>query len=364
MSYDNPLGNIYFVSIPESWSTKYPELPIESDTLLPVEISGDIKNWNMTDMSWEMILSGMLKVLAYHRHHKSIKAYRDLVFYLKPDIETELTSVALLKAEQKEYSLAEEIFLSLQGLYPKKSVYLLNLALLYENMSIHYASIGQKDVSLEHEEKARALFDSTVDETMPWEFYYHGGLFYLRHNSLIKGIEYLKTYLDKGQDKDKRQIAQNWIGQLATEEDERYQIAYEAMLSEDIDAAIELVGDFLKDNPRSWNGLFLLGWALRAKTHYEEACFVFNKALEVRESADVYNELAICFMELNKISDAGEYLEKAMALAPKDIKILSNKAIWHLKIEENNKAIEYFNKVLEIVPDDPMALDFLKKINN
>jgi len=358
----DPLENIYFISIPRDWSRKFPQLPLSEKTLLPVEIRGGIESWDASTLSWEMILSALLKVIAHHRSHKDIKEYRDLVLFIKPEIEDELSSLGILKTDQKEYQLAEELFLALEGLYPQKEMHHLNLALLYENMALHYKNLGQNHLSLEYLEKARVRYDNLTGKEIP-ESAYHSGLFYLKQGDISKGLEHLGSYIKTGEDKDKLEKARNLLAERASEKDDRYQKAYQLMIKENPQEAIETLTPFLQEHPTSWKGLFLMGWALRRSGRLKEAQVVFLKALKIRPASDLYNELAICELEQDHLAKAGEYLEKGLELAPQDIKILSNMAIYQLKKGDLDQGTRYFHRILEIDPQDPMALQYLKQLD-
>ncbi len=58
----------------------------------------------------------------------------------------------------------------------------------------------------------------------------------------------------------------------------------------------------LESNPDVWNAWFLLGWANRRISNFVEAELALSKALELNDSeVEIYNELAICNMELGDL---------------------------------------------------------------
>ena len=80
------------------------------------------------------------------------------------------------------------------------------------------------------------------------------------------------------------------------------------------------------------------------------------------ESADTYNELAICQMETGDFSGARESLVDALNMDPDNTKIISNLGFLALKQGEEEEARKYFMTVLEIDSKDPVAAAELKKL--
>jgi tetratricopeptide (TPR) repeat protein len=141
--------------------------------------------------------------------------------------------------------------------------------------------------------------------------------------------------------------------------DEDYESAYRLISSGDEKSGIERLRKFLERHPDSWNGWFMLGWALRRLKRWQDAIACFRKALEIGGGCtDTYNELAICLMETGCYDEARNELEKALSLDEKNTKIISNMAILALKTGHETEAEILFRKVLEAVPNDPLANRF------
>ena len=121
-----------------------------------------------------------------------------------------------------------------------------------------------------------------------------------------------------------------------------------------------------------WQALFLRGWALRRLTRYDEARAAFTEALSkadtggqgnAAELADVYNELAICQLELDDLGAAATSLQEALARDPENTKILSNMGILAIKRGDLSEARRYFDAILEIDPNDPVANRFAPQLS-
>ena len=73
------LAGIVFISLPLNLQEKFGELELEPDRLLPVETGANDEKWNIAELSWEMIVSGMLKILAWKPEHEDAEYYRRFI---------------------------------------------------------------------------------------------------------------------------------------------------------------------------------------------------------------------------------------------------------------------------------------------
>jgi hypothetical protein len=64
-------------------ATNFGDFNLIPEIKLPIEKLGD-ENWAPTDLSWEMIISAMLKIIAYDHNHQDYAYYRDFVLAAKP----------------------------------------------------------------------------------------------------------------------------------------------------------------------------------------------------------------------------------------------------------------------------------------
>ena len=125
-------NNIIFIKVPEHLGTEINGFFLNPDIPLPVEKSENMENGSLKDLSWEMIISAMLKILAYNRDFEHTDYYRQFINAVKPDLVYQLTDAGIVKAKQNDFKTAEEIFLAVEGLDPDNIINLINLALIYE----------------------------------------------------------------------------------------------------------------------------------------------------------------------------------------------------------------------------------------
>ena len=125
------------------------------------------------------------------------------------------------------------------------------------------------------------------------------------------------------------------------------------------DAGMEKLRKFLERHPDSWNGWFMLGWALRRLGRWKDAAACFHKSVEAGGGGpDTSNELAICLMESGDYAGARRWLESALSEDAENTKLLSNLAILELRTGHEAEARALFRKTLDIDPNDPIAARF------
>lgn len=99
---------------------------------LPVELPYETEDFNTKNLSPEMILAGMLRILASEPDHENAAYFRRFIQAVRPDIFDELTNAAAVKAETHDFDMALEIFDMLEGLFPDQPALHLNKALVLE----------------------------------------------------------------------------------------------------------------------------------------------------------------------------------------------------------------------------------------
>lgn len=367
----NPMDSIFFISLPEDANRTIGDFELDPTVLLPVEVPEGAESLDLADLSWEMVLSAMLKVLAYSPDHEFAGYYRKFIGAVKPDMAEILLQSVWVKGDQKDFALAEEAGLSLIGLNPVRSDYRLTLAMLYERRSEHYRTLQNTEMELEYERNAETAFRECfeMDDPVP-EVHYFYGLFLTRRNRYEEASSQLKSYIDlmkKGagdasgaEDADERiERAEKILRECENLNlsSQLYRDAYEMIRSGQENEGIEKIVEYLGDHPGSWAGWFLLGWARRRLNQFDKAREAFLKALKngTEDNADLYNEMAICEMELGHLDAGEECLNKALRLDPENVKVISNLGILMMKRGLTDRALTYFETALVIEENDPVA---------
>lgn len=366
---DSPLNSIIYISLPENMEKSIGDFHIDPGILLPVETLSQSGPFDPSELTWEMILSGMLKVIGYDSENEHLDYYRNFLLSVKPDIVTELSKTGIIKAEQKDFTLAEEIFLILSKIVPDDVNIILNLAFVFEQHAEIYNRLGKISLAEDYQEKVFYQYKKALSlaPDSP-QVLYNSGQYYLRRNNSKKAYACLSAYLPSASSKKEKRELEEILENLKNRQD------LDTIFSEAFDyirigresEGIQKINTFIENQPDVWNAWFLLGWAQRRLGKYSDARESFLKALSLTSpQTDILNELSICAMELNNFAESREYLEKALQLEPDNIKIISNLGI--LSIKENNPALAktFFNTVLVYSPSDPIAkhyLDFIEKM--
>ncbi|HOC29209.1 MAG TPA: tetratricopeptide repeat protein [Treponemataceae bacterium] len=375
----SPLDSLVFVSIPEN-STFTAQFPgFDPSIPLPVQLSRPGEQFEASALSRESVLSGILAVLAWDRDNAQIEYYRGLLKAAHPRIREELTEAAILKSKNGDFELAEEIFLALHGLDPLDSQTILNLALLLDERAENMRKSGLDEDADALDESAFAWYRLalTAEPPLP-DAFFNAGYFYTRQRNYRKAREAFETYLKletsetahaQAKKKHAREIAEG-IAERDLD-DELFKSAYDFIMMDQEDKALEQIRLFMESHPKVWNAWFLLGWALRKQGRWEDAKAAFIQALELGSSpdsdiatgyTDICNELAICSMELGDLHESRKWLEAGLTEEPENTKIIANLGVVSMKTGNIKEAEAFFRTALEIDPEDRMAAQLLANL--
>lgn len=368
MSAGTPLERIIYITVPEETARSIGSFSIDPSVPLPVELPPGKEAVDLQELSWEMIISGMLKVFAYQPDHKDVPYYRSFIHTVQPNLTAELTQAGIVKAEARDFELAEEIFRAIKTLSPEDEKTYLNLALVYEQQM---QDAREKDALSRQEHFSRLAHEvyqellETISESV--DAHYYAGSFYLKIESFQKAKEHFELFLGLAPEDDRAAEAKDIIERIAArdEDDQLFASAFDLIQLSKESEALERIEQFLENNPEVWNAWFLKGWALRRLERFAEAeqALVTCSRLE-QSQTDVFNELAICQMELGKFLESRQSLKKALALEPENVKIISNFGVLAMKMQNHEEAAGFFRTALEIDPENPVAKQFLKHIDS
>jgi len=373
-------SRLVFLSVPESLREQAEN--INPDIPLPVEIPEGEETLNLEELSWEMIVSGMLVVIAEGKENSEwIDYYRHLVLTVRPSIMGEFTEAAILKARSGEFDLALEILDTLRGLFPASPAVLLNRALVMEEKAsaLERRNSGETaaraEVAAMAEVAARAEVAATFEAAeaayttalslhppLP-DTSFNAGFFYLGRKDFRRAKECFSLYVTISEDREKTERAGSIIKDIERSglEDESFTGAYTLIQQGNEEAGMRSIRDFIEKRPSVWNGWFMLGWALRRLGRWEDGAAAFARAVELGgDNSDTRNELAICLMESGDLQGARRELEAALRDDPENIKIISNLGVLALKNGNPDEAAAFFRTVLELDPHDPIANKYLQ----
>jgi tetratricopeptide (TPR) repeat protein len=360
------IDRIVYLSVPESIKGQMADsesFSIDPSIPIPAEIPPGADRLDLENLSWEMIVSGMLRVVAAAPAAEDADYYRRFVLAVKPDIQTEFTEAAILKARNGDFDLALEILAALRGLFPLSPTVVLNTALVLEERGDAHERAGRAEAAEADAEAAFAEYRTALAADPPFpNAFFNAGFFYMKRKAFAKAKECFARYAAIGDDETKKKKARNVVREIESRDldDELFREAYDFIRLGDEERGIAKIRIFLERHPGVWNGWFMLGWALRRLERWDDAAAALGKALELGgEGCDTRNELAICLMERGDLRGARRELEKALRLESDNVKVISNLGVTALRAGNPSEAAGFFRAVLEIEPDDPVAAGYL-----
>ena len=376
---ENSDKKLLYIKVPDEYTFTAKIPGFDSSIPLPLLLDSDGKDFTAESISEEMILAGMLHVFAYQRDNQHIAYYRDIFKELRPDIRGEMTNAAILKIKNADFDLAERLLLALEGLFPEDMQTKLNVALLMDERARFYEQAGSEADTDYYTDRAFEMYKEVLaaEPALP-EAFFNAGFFFINQKNFLKAKSLFETYIQietthndvTEQRKQKASELIEWITTQALD-DELFKSAFDFIQMGEEDKALEKIREFLEHHPKVWNAWFLLGWALRRQERWQDAAEAFKHCLELGKGAqselsvaycDICNELAICLMELDRFEESRQWLFSALEQEPENIKIISNLGTLALKEGNTDEAKAYFRTVLDMYPDDMLAVEILKKL--
>ena len=199
MKPTNPLESIVFITLPEDFQISKAAMHIDTTIPLPVQLPlGTDKDakFDIKTLSEEMILAGILTVLAYDKGNSNLNYYRSIISKAKPNIKKELTEAAILKARNEDFDIAEEIFDALRGLDPEDMGTVLNTALFFDQRADSYRKSGLLEDADAYDNDAEFFYKQAMEsEPVIPDAFFNAGFFYLKQKNFSKGKECFEIYL-------------------------------------------------------------------------------------------------------------------------------------------------------------------------
>lgn len=379
MNPKNPLESIYFISIPENFTSSQTQLKIDPKIKLPVQKKIDEApgEFNPKEITTEQILAGILTVLAYDKKNENLDYYREIVKQVKPNIKKELCEAAILKTKNEDFELAEEIFLALLGLDSEDPALILNMALFLDQRADSYRNAGLNDDADAYDSDAQSYYTKAMSVEPPLaDVYFNVGFFYMKQHKYREAKDAFETYIaltcdvndeDLGENgvykKERAQELINFINEQNVD-DEYFRAAYDLISHGQEEKGLEQIRLFIANNPKVWNAWFLLGWGLRRLERFSDAKQAFLECLRVGgdKNPDTYNELSLCHIQEKNFDEAQKCLLKALGMEPENTKVISNLGYLALAQGDVQGARNYFQTVLEFNPKDTIAAAELLKL--
>ncbi|MCL2129144.1 MAG: tetratricopeptide repeat protein [Treponema sp.] len=404
--------SIIFLPVPPSLSEE--KVNVDPSILLPAELQGGEKFLNPENLSWEMILSAMLKLISASSRKNQlnfigikkdipsdhllsdgiqqqvttlksgeiitineinkvppewIDYYRQFVLSVKPEIYHEFTNATIVKAGNGEFDMALEINELLEGLFPGSPGILLNRALILENKAASLEKNGH-EAEKENAEALEAYEIAISAKPVLPDTLFNSGFFFMRQRNFARAKESFSGFISLTEEQEippdtteeKIKQAKKIIRDIESQglDDDSFREAYNYINSGEDEKGLLKIREFIESHPKVWNGWFVLGWVLRKLARYDDSLTALKKAVELGGSnSDIQNEMAICLMEQGDFPSARKELELALKEEPENIKIISNLGVLALKAGKKDEADAFFRTVLELDGEDKLARHYL-----
>jgi tetratricopeptide (TPR) repeat protein len=364
------LKRLAFIELPQALARPLGSFTPDPSIPLPVELGPAVasERFDPRSITPEALVAGMLRFLAWKGDDEHAEYYRSFVKAVKPGILAELSEAGIAKARNKDWEIAEEIFRALAGLYPEAPEPLLDLAILSEDRAELYLQSEREALAEEMDERAFDAYKRLLALEPPFApAFFNAAFFFMRRRNFDRAASLLETYVKIGDDDDKKARAKEVLDKLKQSGylDNLFKEAFDFIRMGEEEKGLEKARSFIESHPTVWNGYFLVGWANRRLSRWEEGREAFEKALSLgADGVDTLNELSICLLELGRVPEARRALEKALRAEPENVKVIVNLGTLALRQDRRDEAAGFFRTALEIDPSDPAAKLWLDRLES
>ena len=140
-------------------------------------------------------------------------------------------------------------------------------------------------------------------------------------------------------------------------------MALNKLILNQLDEAKAYIEHALKVNPHHEYIQFCAGRIFYARKEYDEAKHYLIHAVEQNPDIETQNTLALTYYELEEYQSAINIFENLLAKKPENISVLMSLAKCHAGLKDNDKALEYLDKLVTIFPEDEEAHEMIRKLS-
>ncbi len=365
--FDKQKDEISFITLKASAKIKLGSNEYTTDKELPVPIRvdslvSDIQNQDEYDgIAISNIIDGIIYVLGTEKEFDFKKEYLNLLSDLKIDIVPYVIH-CINQFDDKKVNDAVVYGKSLVNVCENEKTAFVYASAL-ERKSIDSLNNSLFDTAKYFMDESIKYFEKALDYDDKFALaYYKLGFYYKNNQQYIKA----KLYWEKQQEFDddylRKDEIRNEIEQLDVYV--KYETGYNYVLNSEPQKGLDILLPLVEIYSGWWNLLFFVGLAYRSLGEYEIAEKYFENVLKIEEGqSHALNELGLCKMCLEKYDEAKDLFTMLLALDSNNSEVLCNRAAAYLYIGEKDKAKKDVEKALKINPDDGIALEIKKLLN-
>lgn len=140
-------------------------------------------------------------------------------------------------------------------------------------------------------------------------------------------------------------------------------MALNKLILNQLEEAYEYIMKALKNEPHHEYVQFCAGRILFARGEYEEAKRYLISAVEQNPNIETQNTLALTYYKLGNYSQALNIFQNVEKKSPNSISVMMDIARCYEALGENDNALEYLDKVVEIFPENEDAHEMIRKLS-
>ena len=140
-------------------------------------------------------------------------------------------------------------------------------------------------------------------------------------------------------------------------------MALNKLILNQIDEAHNYIMKALKIQPHHEYVQFCAGRILFAKGEYEDAKRYLIRAVEQNPDIETQNTLALTYFELGEYQSALNVFKNIYAKSPKSVSLLMQIAKCYEALKDNDSALEYLDKVVDIFPENEDAHEMIRRLS-
>ena len=309
-------------------------------------------------LKMENILKAMCFMIGLDPDFIYRRRYEEIIRVLKPKTDAYVIHLINSYGYQPDYAL---IFSLALVELEKNARNLFILANCLENVSIDLNKNDQDEkAALYFDESIKLYHESSKADNQFSLPLYKLGFYYKRVGQFVRAKDYWERFI--ASDKDDLRIQEVREELEALEMLVDYEIGSSFVLNGDSDRGLDKLLPLVPYYPTWWNLLFVIGLAFRQNGDFQIASDYFKNVLKLKpDQTESINELALCYMSMDKYQEAKDVLDAAVALS-NNSEVLANRAVSNFYLERYKSALWDINQSLMLNPDDEIAKNIKKEI--